>query len=300
MSAVEAKPSNLKKAPPTKLCAKCGKLKPIQAYFKNRDWEDEGGYDRWCRDCVGKCLTKTAMREYAWENHRDWNEKMWDAAKRKAESMAASNAVYQKSNPERRLKLLEQMTCSQLPSFFAVYYKYVDPTKVSGAANFKEAVERGEVSGDSAIELPEWSDEWFGEYTKRDLAWLDSYYDKLKHDSQGEELEFDAYMEDAVHNIAVQTLILKKLQMEYRSGRGSLSDVKDAQSVLDMLTKSTNLAACKRKPQQESPQLAVGEIAAYLESHGHPCIRKIEWEQDDVDRAIAELHHIVRAVGLDQ
>ena len=300
MSAVAAKPSNMKSAPPTKLCARCGKVKPIQGYFKNRDWEDEGGYDRWCRDCVAKCLTKTAMREYAWENHRDWNEKMWEAAKRKAESMAASNAVYQKSNPERREKLLEQMTCSQLPSFFAVYYKYVDPTKVSGAANFREAVERGEVAGDSDVELPEWSDEWFGDYTKKDLAWLNTYYDKLKHDSQGEELEFDAYMEDAVHNIAVQTLILKKLQMEYRSGRGSLSDVKDAQSVLDMLTKSTNLAACKRKPQQETPQLAVGEIAAYLETHGHPCTRKIEWEPDDVDRTIAELHHIVRAVGLDQ
>ena len=300
MSVVETKTAPTKKAPPTKLCFKCGKVKPIGEFFKNREWVDELGHDKWCRDCVGKCKTYEAMREYFWENHRAWNDKMWDAAKRKAESMAANNLVYQKSPAERRTTLLEAMTCSQMPSFFATYYKYEDPTKVSGAMSFEEALERGEVSRGDGKELPEWNEEWYGEYTKRDLEWLNNYYDKLKHDNQGDELEFDAYMEEAVHNIAVQTLILKKLQMEYRSGRGSLSDLKDAQSVLDMLTKSANLAACKRKPKAETQALSIGEIANYLEQHGHPCTRKIEWEPDDVDRAVAELHHIVRAVGLDQ
>ena len=303
MSIAEAKTPRTKPAPQTKLCSKCGKVKPITNFTKNRDWDEEFGYDRWCKDCLTKCATREAMAEYFWENHREWNEAMWESAKKKAESQAANNVVYQKSGFDRRATLLEAMICAQLPRLFTVYYKYYDPTKRSGALTYAEALERGEVEAladEGGTDKPEWSDEWYGEYTKRDLAWLNNYYEKLKHDNSGEELEFDAYMEEAVHNIAVQTLILKKLQMDYRSGRGSLSDVKDAQTVVDMLTKSTNLAACKRKPKNEQQMLSVGEIALYLETHGHPCTRKIEWEPDDVDRSIAELHHIVRAVGLDQ
>lgn len=300
MSVVETKPLPTKQAPQTKLCARCNKVKPIAKFYKNRDWADEYGYDRWCRDCLAKCKTREAMREYCWENHRHWDEKMWQAANKKAASEAANNIVYQKSGTERRMELLETMTCAVLPTYFPMYYKYEDPTKISGALTYEEAKERGEIEEADDIERPEWSDEWYGEYTKRDLEWLNDYYERLKHDNQGAELEFDAYMEEAVHNIAVQTLILKKLQMDYRSGRGSISDVKDAQTVLDMLTKSTNLAACKRKPKADQQALSVGEIALYLETHGHPCTRKIEWEPDDVDKSIAELHHIVRAVGLDQ
>lgn len=300
MSVVETKTPPTKAAPKTKLCFKCGKVKPIGDFSKNREWEDEYGYDRWCRDCLKKCRTYESIREYFWENHRAWDDRIWASAKRKAESQAANNVVYQKSRPERRETLLEQMTCAAVPSFFGPYYKYEDPTRISGATSYEEAVERGEVELNDSGDKPEWSDEWYGEYTKRDLEWLNDYYQRLKHDNQGDELEFDAYMEEAVHNIAVQTLILKKLQMDYRSGRGSLSDVKDAQAVLDMLTKSANLAACKRKPKAEQQMLSVGEIALYLETHGHPCTRKIEWEPDDIDMSIAELHHIVRAVGLDQ
>lgn len=300
MSVVDAKRLPTDPAPKTKLCMRCNKVKPIREFTKNREWEDEYGYDKWCTACLKQCKTREAMREYFWENHRHWDEKMWAAATRKATSEAANNVVYQKSGAVRRKELLETMTCALLPTFFTPYYKYEDPTKISGAMTYEEAKERGEVEEDSDAERPQWSDEWYGEYTKRDLEWLNDYYQRLKHDNQGAELEFDAYMEEAVHNIAVQTLILKKLQMDYRSGRGSISDVKDAQTVLDMLTKSTNLAACKRKPKTDAQALSIGEIALYLETHGHPCTRKINWEPDDVDRSIAELHHIVRAVGLDQ
>lgn len=302
MSAVTTKTPPTAPAPKTKLCSRCNEVKPITEFTKNREWEDEYGYDRWCKDCLKKCKTLNSMREYFWENHRHWDEKMWMAATKKAASEAANNVVYQKSNQERRKVLMEQITCAVLPNFFVAYYKYEDPTKISGAMTFEEALERGEVelTEKEKREKPKWSDEWYGEYTKRDLEWLNDYYQRLKHDNQGAELEFDAYMEEAVHNIAVQTLILKKLQVDYQSGRGSLSDLKDAQAVLDMLTKSANLAACKRKPKTEQQALSVGEIALYLETHGHPCTRKIEWEPDDVDKSIAELHHIVRAVGLDQ
>lgn len=299
MSVLESKP--LAKQPPqTKLCVHCGRVKPISKFYVNRDWEDQLGRDLWCMDCVGKCLTKDAMREYFWENHREWNEKAWASAKKKAEALAANNAVYQKSSGARKEKLLEQLTCNQMPTTFVSYYQYFDPAAQSGALSYGEAKKNGDIVEDDDPDIKKWSEEWFGEYSERELRWLNRYYDGLKHDKDGRELEFTHTLDDYAHNIAVAALTLRKLQADYRMGRCSIAEVKDAQTMYDNLNKSANFAECKRKEDAAADRLSVGEIALYLEQHGHPMTRKIEWEPDDVDRAIAELHHIVRAVGLDK
>lgn len=41
------------------------------------------------------------------------------------------------------------------------------------------------------------------------------------------------------------------------------------------------------------------ELTYKLETSGHPCTRKIEWEPDDVDKTFAEFRYIVEALGLD-
>lgn len=69
------------------------------------------------------------MREYFWENHREWDDRIWDSAKKKAETLAAANLVYQKATEERRELILEKLTCQQIPTVMQMRYKYFDPTK---------------------------------------------------------------------------------------------------------------------------------------------------------------------------
>jgi hypothetical protein len=299
MSVIEAK-GNLSPHQDTKYCPHCGKAKPVAKFYRNKDWADQFGLDLWCKDCAAKCLTKDTMREYFWENHREWSDKAWDEAVKKAEGLAANNLTFQRANEERRKKLLEQMACSQMPLLLQRYYKYFDPAKASNASSYAEAKELGEIADDVDPDVKQWSDEWFGYYSPRELSWLNNYYQHLKHDDQGNELDFDHTLDDYAHNIAVQSMIVKKLQSDYRAGRCSMAEVKDAQMVMDTLNKSANFAACRKKPKEEGNKLSIGEIVNYLEQHGHPMTRKIQWEPDDIDRSIAELHHIVRAVGLDE
>lgn len=68
----------------TKLCLHCGRVKPLADYYSNRDWDEQLGKDVWCKDCVNRCTTKDEIREYFWENHREWDERIWDAAHKKA------------------------------------------------------------------------------------------------------------------------------------------------------------------------------------------------------------------------
>lgn len=286
MSILEVSGEKVKGAIAKKVCPHCGQAKDTRNFYSNREWAEQAGRDLWCKDCVGRCTTKAAMKEYYWANNRAWSEAAWESAKAKAEAVLAGNQVYVKSGTERRERMLDAQASQAMPSTFLAYYKYED----HGGRPYEADVDEDE---------REWSDEWFGTYTRRELEWLNNFYDRLKHDEKGRELDFDHTLDDYAHNIAVQAMIVKKLQSDYRLGRCSMSEVKDAQTVLDTLNKSANFAACKKKADSGPDSLAVGEIALYLEQHGHPMTRKIEWEPDDVDKTIAELHHIVRAVGLD-
>ena len=88
-------------------------------------------------------------------------------------------------------------------------------------------------------------------------------------------------------------------QDNYAAGRCDFSVVKDALAQFDMLSKSANFAACKRKPGETSGMGSWSELTYKLETTGHPCTRKIKWEPDDVDRTIQEFKYIVEALGLD-
>ena len=80
------------------------------------------------------------------------------------------------------------------------------------------------------------------------------------------------------------------------AGRCSLQDVKDAIAQLDLLMKTGNFAACKRKPGDKNTLNNWAETSLYCETHGHPCIKKIEWEKDGVDIALEGLGYIVESL----
>lgn len=282
----------------SKVCIRCQQAKPLTSFYANKGWKEQQGRDIWCRDCVSQCRTREMIREYFWDNNREWSDQVWAQARTKAERMAATNLTYQKSNDERRKAILDTITCQQIPTIMnsAGLYKFVDNTAAGKYSSFKEA--EGETSEFAEKEDPNekfFSEKFNGWFTKAELAYLDDYYDGLDADFDLS----DTNLRDIAKKLAKASLQADKAQDMFSAGRCDYSVVKDALSQFDLLSKSGNFAACKRKPGDNNGLGSWAEITYKLETTGHPCTRKIEWPKDDVDKTIDEFRYIVEALGLD-
>lgn len=295
LDTIESKARKSKAAPkPSRICIKCGRTKELDGYYSNRDWEEQLGKDIWCKECVGKCADRETIKEYYWENHRDWDERVWQAAIKKAEKLLADNAMYQKSGEDRRKMLLDRLAAQQVPTVSTPYYKYVDNSK-SGCNSYAEAKAKGQVSAE-ADENEKVYDEFFnGYFTKRDLAYLETYYKRLEED-----FTFDnENLRDYAKKCARASLQADKAQDDYAAGRCSFADVKDALAQFDMLSKSANFAACKRKAGDNSGLTSYSELSYKLETTGHTMQRQVKWDEDDVDRVINHFRHLAAAMNFD-
>lgn len=279
---------------PTRACIKCGRTRELDAFYTNRDWEEQLGKDIWCKECVGKCADRETVKEYFWENHRDWDERIWQAASKKAEKMLLDNTMYQKSSEDRRKVLLDRLAAQQVPTVMTPYYKYIDNSK-SGSLTYAEAKAKGEIASE-ADENEKTYDEFFnGYFTKRDLEYLENYYQRLEED-----FTFDnENLRDYAKKCARASLQADKAQDDYAAGRCSFADVKDALAQFDMLSKSANFAACKRKSGDSSGLTSWSELSYKLETTGHTMQRQIQWPEDDVDRVINHLRHLASAMNFD-
>lgn len=291
----ESKPKRTVKPPQTKLCLKCGRVKPISEYYTNRDWEDQLGKDIWCRDCVNRCSTKDEVREYFWENHRAWNDRIWQKAEERAEKLASNNTVYQKANDDRRRTLLEKLTCQQVPAVMGVYYQYIENGEDGKTLSYAEAKENGQIVEEADPNVKTYSHKFNGYFKKNELEYLEEYYAGLEEDFDLS----DTNLRDIARKLAKASLQADKAQDDFMAGKCDYSVVKDAISQFDLLSKSGNFAACKRKPEENTGMSSWSELTMKLETSGHPCTRKIEWEQDSVDRVTDSYYYLVESLGLD-
>ena len=288
---------NAKQPPATRLCIKCNQVKRLTDFYPNREWIDQAGRDIWCKSCVGKCRTKDEMREYFWENHREFTDDIWKAAQKKATLEAAKNENYQKLNEDRRASVLETLTCGHVPSVMQGphTYKYVDNSQNVQITSYEEAKEAGHIVETTDPNIKKYSHEFNGDFKPKELAFLEEYYSGLENDF---ELN-DTSLRDNAKKLAKASLLVDKVQNDYMSGRCDFSVVKDAVAQFDLLMKTGNFAACKRKPGDKGGLGSWAELTMKLETTGHPCTRKIEWPKDDVDRTIEEFRYIVESLGLD-
>ena len=284
----------------TKLCLHCNHTKPLSQFYANRGWVEQNGKDIWCKSCVSKCMTKDSLREYFFENNREFTDDLWNNACKLAEQQCSKKVAYQKANEERRQVLLEQVACSIVPSIMQMVqnYKYVDNTKDVHTNSYQEAKENGKIidipiKKDSNIKS--YSQEFNGDFKPAELEYLENYYRGLEADF---ELS-DTSLRDNAKKLAKASLLVDKVQNDYMAGKCSLQDVKDAIAQYDLLMKTGNFAACKRKPGDKAGMGSWAEIAFYCETNGHPMTRKIEWPKDDVDKTIDEFRYIVTALDLD-
>ena len=301
MAYVLSKPKKGKPPAQTRMCIHCGQTKPVSNFYANRDWHDNNNKDAWCKQCIAKIRSKDEMRRYFWENNRAWKENIWDNALKQAELEAVKSTVYQKSNEDRRQVLLEQIACQYVPQIMkqAQNYQYEEHKKDANVNSYDEAKETGMVVEESSKpkdkNLKVYNEFFNGEFKQSEIEYLESYYQGLEQDFDLS----DTSLRDNAKKLAKASLLVDKVQNDYMAGRCSLQDVKDAIAQYDLLAKTGNFAACKRKPGDKGGMGSWAEICFQLETTGHTMQRKIEWEKDDVDKTIEEFRYIVESLGLD-
>lgn len=302
MAYILSKPSKSKPPAQTKLCLHCNQTKPLVKFFSNKDWIENGKKDKWCKECVAKIRTKDEMRRYFFENNREWKENVWETALKQAELSAAKSTVYQKSNEERRKILLESIACPYMPALMqkTQNYKFEDHSKDVHVHDYDEAKESGKIvelaPGKSKDRnLKTYSPEFNGEFKPSELEYLHEYYNGLEHDFNLS----DTSLRDNAKKLAKASLLVDKVQNDYMAGRCSLQDVKDAIAQYDLLMKTGNFAACKRKAEDKGGMGSWSELTLYLETHGFLADKLVYWDQDDVDRTINEFRYITEAIGLE-
>jgi hypothetical protein len=285
-------------APPaTKICSKCNQTKLLSNFYSNRDWVEQLGKDIWCKECVGKCATKDELREYFWTNNREWNEKLWSSSKKKAELTANKNPTYQKAFEQTKKNILDRLTCQNVIKSMQINYKFVDHTNDIYVQTYQDAKEEGQITSESEEDDPnvkKYSDEFNGWFKPEELKYLEEYYRQLENDF---ELS-DVNLRDTAKKLAKASLQADKVQDKYMAGQATLQDVKDAMTLFDLLSKSGNFSASKRKPGEKGGLGSWAEISFYCETNGHPMTRQIEWPKDDVDKTIDEFRYIVEALDL--
>ena len=284
-----------KPAKKKKLCLKCGRVKDLTDYYANRDWDEQLGKDVWCKDCVNRCATKDDIKEYFWENHRLWDERIWQVAQQKAEQLAANNITYQKATEDRKRGILERLTAQSIPASMQTMYKYFDPAKDGKTLSYREAKEQGRIVEEDDDDIKTYSKMFNGKFKRHELEYLEDYYTGLESEF---ELN-DTNLRDIARKLAKASLNVDKAMDDYAAGRCDFSVVKEATAQFDLLSKTGNFAACKRKPIDTVGMGSWSELTLYLETNGHPCTRKIEWEKDDVDRTLSEFRYTFEALGLD-
>lgn len=294
MARIAAKPKSTDKPPVTKLCLKCNQTRMISEFYSNRDWTEQLGRDIWCKNCVSKIKTKDGLREYFWENHRAWNERVWENSIKKAELAASKNQTYQKISEDRRMKVLEELACQNMVKAMMMNYKYFDSSK-ENVTSYQEAKETGMIVEEKDDNVKTFSEDFNGYFKPSELKYLREYYLGLDHDFDLS----DTNQIDMAKKLAKASLQADKVQDDYMAGRCSLADVKDAMALFDLLSKSGNFAASKRKQDGDSTLTSWAETTYILETTGHPCTRQIEWPKDDVDKTIDEFRHIVESLSLD-
>jgi len=295
---VLSKPKKGKPPAQTRMCIHCGQTKPLSNFYSNRDWHENGNKDAWCKQCIAKIQTKDEMRRYFWENNRAWKENIWENALVQAELEAAKSTVYQKSNEDRRLVLLEHIACQYVPNIMkqAQNYKYEEHKKDSNANDYDEAKEAGMIVEGSTKpkdkNLKVYNEFFNGEFKQSEIEYLERYYKGLQQDFDLS----DVSLMDNAKKLAKASLLADKVQNDYMAGRCSLQDVKDAVAQYDLLMKTGNFAACKRKPGDKNTLNNWAETTMYCETHGYPCVKKLDWEKDVVDMAIDSLNYIVESI----
>lgn len=292
----KAKPRRGTKVPTTKMCTCCHQVRNISDFYSNRDWVEQLGKDVWCKTCAAKAKTKDELRKYFWENNREWSDKLWDNSYKKAQQEASTNDVYMKTTDERRANILNQLTVQKVLKGMNLSYKFVDNSQNVNVNSYEEAKESGLIAESNEEDDPNiktYSKEFNGDFTKRQIDYLHEFYAGLDKDF---DLDSDYSLADNAKKVAKAAMTLDKTQNDFLMQKCTAQDLTNAINAYNSLMSLGNFAASKRKPGDKAGLNNWAETTMYCETHGHPCIKKVEWDKDSVDEVLERFAYIITSL----
>ena len=290
----------MRKTPVTsKLCVKCNRVLPLGDFYPHKEWAMQKYRDAWCKECaIQYCRDEETLKQYCYENNREWKDSFWGSAMKKAQYILAGDAKYinPKTSPDKKRELEVKTAARQFFSMMNLsqFYGYVENVGQDG-----EYV--ADIQPDEEMEQRErqlkrtYNPKWGGSFTEDEIKYLEDAYSQYEEDFVLDNVN----TRDYARKVAKASLNADIAEDKMRRGIISAGAYKEAQKIFDDLSKSANFAACRRKPGESSGFGSLGEIIMRLEVSGVLNENGFTFPEDDVDRITNDFRHTITAAGLD-
>lgn len=259
-----------KKKVASKLCIRCNRVLPLADFYPNKDWSSQSYRDIWCKECAAKyCYSAQTLKQYCYENNRKWEDSFYDSAMKKAQYSLANNPEY--IDPRISAKKRDELAGrAAARSFFSImnmggFYGYIDNTGDIPPCPDDMTSDGEEAKPDTAAsDKLVYNRKWRGYFTAEQIDALEDIYSQYEEDFVLDNVN----IRDYARKVAKASLNADIAEDRMRRGEISAGDYKEAQKIFDDLSKSSNFAACRRKPGESSGLGSLGEIILRLEVSG--------------------------------
>lgn len=288
-------PKGTKNKASGKRCVRCNKTLPLDEFFPNKLWASQLYRDAWCKNCAKEFVhTREDVGKYCFENNRKLTDKGWDAARKKAQYLLSNNKKWiDPATPKEEMDRIEQEATAQ--AFFYVMnlssiYEYEENLRVVG--NTRETVVHEYADPE---DKPRYDTTWRGWFTPTEITMLEDIYAQYEQDF----ILDNVNIRDYARKVAKASLNADIAEDKMRRGQITAKEYKEAQQIFDDLSKSSNFAACRRKPGENTGMGSLGEIILRLETDGFLNSNPYKFPDDEVDRVVHDFEHTVQAIGAD-
>lgn len=284
-----------KKKIASKLCIRCNRIMPLEKFSANKLWASQQYRDAWCTECAKKyCVDEETVKRYCYENNRKFKENAWEAAKKKAKYDLANNKVWLNplTSPEDKKKEEDLATARSFLVLknMAYAYEYEENLRVADSSDDAVAHEFTEEK-----DKPYYDKIWQGWFTPEQVEWMEEKYAQYSEDFVLDNVN----MQDYTRKVIKASLNADLAEDRMRRGQGTASDYKEAQKIFDDLSKSSNFAACRRKPGESAGMGSLGEIILRLETQGYLDENPYTFPDDDIDKVIQAYKYTLESIGMD-
>ena len=278
-----------------KLCVRCNRILPQEKFSANKLWASQQYRDAWCTECAKNfCTDEETVKRYCFENNRKFKEVAWEAAKKKATYDLNSNKVYlNPMTPPEKKK--EEEALAQAKAFFSLKnnsyaYEYEENIHVADST-------RNEVVHEFTDEKnkPYYDKVWQGWFTPEQVEWMEEKYAQYSEDFVLDNVN----MQDYTRKVIKASLNADLAEDRMRRGQGTPDEYMKAQKIFDDLSKSSNFAACRRKPGESTGMGSLGEIILKLETQGYLDENPYTVPDDDIDEVIKAYKYTLEAIGME-
>ena len=284
-----------KKKTAAKLCIRCNRILPLDKFSANKLWASQQYRDAWCTECTRNfCVDEETVKRYCFENNRKFKEKAWEAAKKKAAYDLNNNKVWLNpmTPPEQKQKeeALAQARAFLVVKNNAYAYEYEENIHVVDAT-------RDEVVHEFTDEQnkPYYDSIWQGWFTPEQVNWMNEKYEQYSEDFVLDNIN----LQDYARKVIKASLNADLAEDRMRRNQGSPDEYMKAQKVFDDLSKSSNFAACRRKPGESAGMGSLGEIILRLETQGYLDENPYHFPDDDIDKIIQAYQYTLESVGME-